>query len=72
MKTLRHVLAALFLLTACAAHAAEAPYPVRPIRFLVPFAPGGSVDIVARVIGQKFTEAWGNRCWSRPGPAPAR
>jgi tripartite-type tricarboxylate transporter receptor subunit TctC len=34
-------------------------YPERPIRIIVPFPPGGSVDIVARVIGQKLTDAWG-------------
>ena len=34
-------------------------YPEKPIRIIVPFAPGGSVDLVARIVGQKFTEAWG-------------
>jgi tripartite-type tricarboxylate transporter receptor subunit TctC len=34
-------------------------YPAKPIRIIVPFAPGGSVDVVARMIGQDFTEAWG-------------
>jgi tripartite-type tricarboxylate transporter receptor subunit TctC len=35
------------------------PYPDKPIRIIVPFAPGGSTDVIARVIGQKVTEAWG-------------
>ncbi len=40
---------------------AQAPadkYPEKPIKIIVPFAPGGLVDILARVIGQKLTEHW--------------
>ena len=38
---------------------AQAAYPTKPIRILVPFPPGGSTDFLARGIGQKLTEAWG-------------
>jgi tripartite-type tricarboxylate transporter receptor subunit TctC len=34
-------------------------YPSKPIRLVVPFPAGGSLDVVARAIGQKLSEAWG-------------
>jgi len=34
-------------------------YPVKPIRFIVPFAPGGGTDLIARAIGQRLTDALG-------------
>ena len=45
------------------------PYPDKPIKIIVPFAPGGSVDTLARVVGQKMQEQWGQPVIveSRPG-----
>jgi tripartite-type tricarboxylate transporter receptor subunit TctC len=52
------------------AYGAQA-YPVRPVRFVVPFPAGGGADILARIIGGKLTEAWGQQIVidNRPGAA---
>jgi tripartite-type tricarboxylate transporter receptor subunit TctC len=53
----------------CASPDAAASYPSRPIRLIVSFAPGGSIDFVARLMGQKLGEAWGQQVVvdNRPG-----
>ena len=48
----------MLLLLAPAVHA-QAPYPSKPIRFIVGFAPGATNDLVARLLGQKLTEQLG-------------
>ena len=45
--------------TASGVAAAAANYPDRPIRFVVPFSPGGPSDVLARMVGQKLTEGLG-------------
>ena len=48
---------------------AQQPYPSRPVRYIVPFPPGGSTDPMARMIATKLTERWGQSVIvdNRPG-----
>ena len=52
---------ALALLLSLAPHAMaqSITFPARPVRFVVAFPPGGTVDILGRALGQKLMEAWG-------------
>lgn len=60
--TIPHALVVAIALFATSAHSASpAPstYPTRPIRIVVAYTPAGTTDILARIIGQKMNEAWG-------------
>lgn len=72
MSTRRDVLASAACLAAapCAAMAQEG-YPARPVRMLVPYAPGGATDIVARMVGEEMRRVLGQPFLveNRPGAA---
>jgi len=67
--TLNRNLAAVAVLASLCATAFAQNYPARPIRMILGFAPGGSTDLVARVVAQKMSEAWGQQVVvdNRPG-----
>ena len=66
-------LACLFALAHAGARAQQA-YPARPIRLVVPFTPGAASDFLARVLGQKLGEQYGQQVVidNRPGGGGAR
>ena len=57
MKTRWSTITAIALIVAAGSVVAQ-DYPVRPIRLIVPSAPGGSVDMLARTIGSRLNERW--------------
>jgi len=65
---LMSVISALITTTVLPAQAASG-YPSRPIRVIVAYTPAGTTDILARAVGQKMTEAWGQTVIvdNRPG-----
>lgn len=59
MKLFLHMLAAAIAATVMIAAHAATPYPAKPIRIIVAYTPAGATDILARLVGQKMSESWG-------------
>ncbi|MDH5535703.1 MAG: tripartite tricarboxylate transporter substrate binding protein [Betaproteobacteria bacterium] len=61
---MKHLMTALLLAVVLGAFATAAPaqtYPTKPVRVIAPFPAGGTSDMVARILGAKLTEAWGQQ-----------
>ena len=54
-------MAALLLCSVPALAQTAAAYPDKPVKIIVPFPPGGAADTFARLVGQKLSDAWGNK-----------
>ena len=63
------VLGATAALAICGVTSAQEDYPSRPIRYIVPYSPGGSTTWTSRLVGQRLTEVWGKQVIidNRPG-----
>jgi len=59
MKQILVAILSLSSLVAAGHAAAQETYPAKPVRIIVGFPAGGPTDVVARLLGQKFAEAWG-------------
>jgi tripartite-type tricarboxylate transporter receptor subunit TctC len=67
----RALAAAVALLSAALAQPRDASaqsYPTKSVRLIVPFAAGGPTDVIARIVAQKLSEAWGQQVYTENVP----
>ena len=66
VRVLRGAAMLLATCTALTAQAQQAAYPSRPVRMIIPAAPGGNPDLLARMLSQKLADAFGKPFISNP------
>lgn len=59
LRIARHVALVVAAVLVAAPVAIAQTYPAKPVKLVVPFPPGGSLDLTGRLLAQKLTEAWG-------------
>ena len=72
VHTTRALLAAAALLSVFAAPSVSSQtYPAKPVRIVVPYAPGANADLIARLVAQRLSPVWGHQVFldNRPGGA---
>jgi len=65
LNKIKYLSTIALLTTGLSSHAVlaqtAANFPNKPVRFIAPFPPGGSTDLLARLVAQKLTESWGQQ-----------
>lgn len=61
----------LFALLAIALPVMAQDWPKRPVRIIVPYAPGGNTDAIARITAERLAQPWASRSLLRTGAAQA-
>src|SRR6185295_15986312 len=62
MRLLAYLVAALAAATSwCSTDSRAQSYPVKPVRYIVPFPAGGSPDIVGRLLAERLSRLWGHQ-----------
>src|SRR5437763_2154569 len=68
MPAIACILAAFLTLVSLASSSLAQNYPAHPVRLIVPFSAAGPTDVIARIVAQKMSEAWGQQVYTENFP----